>query len=178
MMIHQITAQAGADRRPMRVGRGRSGKRGKTCGRGQKGGQSRAGGGSPFLHIGGSMPLFRRAPMRGFNNYNFRVEYEPVNLGTLSERFAKGEKVDGPALAKAGLISKAGARVKILGSGELSHALQITAHAASESAKAAIEKAGGKLTLLTDKPASVKWREKRNSVKKARLAASKSRKPA
>ena len=81
MMIHEITAIAGAHKRRIRVGRGESSGRGKTSGRGTKGGYSRTGGGPAFGSEGGNMPLFRRLPKRGFNNNYFAQRFSVVNVG-------------------------------------------------------------------------------------------------
>lgn len=172
MMIHEITAEAGPHRRRTRVGRGESSGLGKTCGKGNKGCQARAGGGVRPLYIGGAQPLFRRAPMRGFNNFNFRTEYEVVNVGDLAERFNDGATIDAALLEKQGLIRCRESLVKVLGGGEMKKKLKITAHAASESATAAIEKAGGSLSIVARRDAAANWRAKRNSAKKARAAKS------
>ena len=83
MMIHEITAQAGAHKKRMRVGRGESSGHGKTCGRGTKGSGARAGGAIHVGSEGGNMPLFRRLPKRGFNNNAFRQRFNIVNVGDL-----------------------------------------------------------------------------------------------
>ena len=83
MMIHEITAQAGAHKKRIRVGRGESSGHGKTCGRGTKGSGARAGGGIHLGSEGGNMPLFRRLPKRGFNNNAFRQRFNIVNVGDL-----------------------------------------------------------------------------------------------
>ncbi|MFO0840037.1 MAG: 50S ribosomal protein L15 [Phycisphaerae bacterium] len=164
MMNHDITTQAGARRRRKRVGRGQSSGLGKTGGRGNKGMQSRAGHGPHPLHEGGAFPLFRRTPKRGFNNFNFRVEYDVVNLDTLAESFENGAKVDAEALKARGLLG--GTRpIKILGRGALDKKLNVHADAASASAKSAIEKAGGSLTLAQRSDAAALAKAKRNSAK-------------
>lgn len=171
MMIDQITQLAGARKRRKRVGRGESSGMGKTCGRGNKGNQSRSGGGARPLYEGGAMPLFRRLRKRGFSNYNFRTEYQVVNLATLEECFNAGDRVDVDALRKLHLVGRADAPVKILGAGELTKKLTCEVHAASGSAKAAIEKAGGALKLIAARDSAALWKAKRNTVSKATPAA-------
>lgn len=167
MLLHELTAAAGANKRPKRVGRGEGSGHGKTCGRGTKGCYARAGGGVDPLYEGGQMPLFMRVSKRGFSNFHFRTEYEVVNLADLAARFSENETVDAAALLKHRLVRSRSSRVKILGVGALKHRLKVEAHAASESAKLAIEKAGGSLTLLPVKDAASQWRAKRGSAKKA-----------
>lgn len=124
-----------------RVGRGTSSGHGKTCCRGTKGQKSRAGGTKGGHFEGGQTPLYRRLPKkRGFSNYPFRIVYEVINVADL-EKF---NGVAGPKqFAEAGMI-KAGKRVKILGDGKLTKALEVTAHAFSKKAQEIIEKAQGK----------------------------------
>jgi large subunit ribosomal protein L15 len=93
------------------------------------------------------MPLQRRLPKRGFKNY-MRVEYEVVNLRDITERFADGDEVNPESLAAKNLVARKTSKVKILANGELSFAVEVSAHAASAKAKEMIEKAGGTLTLL------------------------------
>ena len=92
------------------------------------------------------MPLIRRIPKRGFNNANFKTKFAVVNLGALNA-FDNGATIDEQVLLKAGVIRRPYDQIKILGSGDLKKKLTITANKASETAKAAIEKAGGSLTL-------------------------------
>jgi len=114
----------------------------KTCGRGQKGQLSRSGGGRPYVGFeGGQTPLYRRLPKRGFNNRN-RVEYVPVNLTALNQ-FEDGTEVTPALLVETGLVKKSSDLVKILGGGELTKKLNVTAHKFSQSAVAAISSAGG-----------------------------------
>lgn len=93
------------------------------------------------------MPLFRRMPKRGFNNAEFRTTFAVVNLGALNEAFDEGAVVDEASLVAASLIRKPYDGVKVLGTGALSKKLNVTVNKASASAKAAIEKVGGTLTL-------------------------------
>lgn len=127
-----------------RVGRGTSSGHGKTCGRGTKGQKSRSGGTKGKRFEGGQTPLYRRLPKkRGFKNYPFRVEFVAINISDL-EKFSG--KVGIPELIHSGLV-KDGEKVKILGNGKLSKALEVSANAFSKSAKVAIEKSGGKAVI-------------------------------
>ena len=129
-----------------RVGRGMGSGMGKTSTRGHKGQRSRSGSRMMRGFVGGQMPLHRRLPKRGFTNI-FRTEYEVVNLGRLAE---VGEREITPeVLRKAGVVSSRNALVKILGSGEVSAAITVHAHKFSKSAQEKIEKAGGKIQVLT-----------------------------
>ena len=129
-----------------RVGRGMGSGLGKTSTRGHKGQRSRSGSRMMRGFEGGQMPLHRRLPKRGFTNI-FRTEYEVVNLGRLAE---VGEREITPeVLRKAGVVSSRNALVKILGSGEVSAAITVHAHKFSKSAQEKIEKAGGKIQVLT-----------------------------
>ena len=143
MLISDVLKKAGRKQRRKRVGRGQGSGSGKTAGRGHKGLQSRAGGRQRILSEGGQMPLFRRLPKRGFNNANFRTEYQVVNVGVLNERFENGATVTPELLRDAGLIHHVGDPVKILGTGELTKKLEVEATAFSKSASDKIVKAGG-----------------------------------
>ena len=143
MKLHELKNVPGAVHRRKIVGRGEGSGRGKTSGRGGKGQTARSGGSIRPGFEGGQMPLYRKLPHRGFNNYNHRVEYAVVNVGDLARLDAAVTEVDAAALAAAGLIRRGETRVKVLADGELARALKITAAKFSESAKAKIEKAGG-----------------------------------
>ena len=143
MKLHDLKPAAGAKHRAKRVGRGIGGKGGKTAGRGTKG-QGARNTVSPGFE-GGQTPLHRRMPKaKGFNN-PFRVEYSPVNLDQIA---ATGEAAVNPeVLVAKGLVRK-DTFVKVLGRGELTGKVDVTAHAVSKTAEAAITKAGGTVTLL------------------------------
>jgi large subunit ribosomal protein L15 len=143
MKLHELKNVKGAVHRKKRVGCGEGSGHGKTSGRGGKGQTARSGGSIRPGFEGGQMPLYRKLPHRGFNNYNHRVEMAVLNVGDLASLDAKIKEVDATALAAAGLIRGGETSVKILGDGELSRALKVTAAKFSESAKAKIEKAGG-----------------------------------
>ncbi|MFY9923337.1 MAG: 50S ribosomal protein L15 [Opitutaceae bacterium] len=144
MRLHELKNVAGAIHRKKRVGCGEGGGHGKTSGRGGKGQTARSGSSIRPGFEGGQMPLYRKLPHRGFNNYEFRTEVAVVNLRDLAGLDASVTDVDAVALAKAGLIRSGEKAVKVLGDGEITRALNITAAKFSESAKAKIEKAGGK----------------------------------
>lgn len=143
MKLHELKNVAGAVHRKKRVGCGEGGGHGKTSGRGGKGQTARSGGSIRPGFEGGQMPLYRKLPHRGFNQAAFRVEPVVVNIGDLARLADSVSEVDAKVLAEAGLIRKDEALVKVLGDGEISRALKITATKFSESAKAKIEKAGG-----------------------------------
>ena len=147
MMIHEITAKVGAHKKRKRVGRGPGSGTGKTAGRGHKGAGSRSGYSNTGAHEGGQMPLFRRVAKRGFSNAQFRTEYSIVNLKALDARFEDGAEVNPDMLVKVGLIRSTKLPVKVLGEGELSKKLDITAAKFSKSASEKIEKAGGSVTV-------------------------------
>lgn len=139
--LDNLSPAPGSKRSKKRVGRGRGSGRGKTSGRGHKGQKSRSGYSRRFGFEGGQMPLVRRIPKRGFHN-RFRTEYQVVNLRDLERVFADGDTVDVETLRGRGLASGR-EPVKILGSGELTKKLTVTADRFSRSAQEKIEAAGG-----------------------------------
>ena len=143
MRLHTLKNVKGAVHRRKRVGCGEGGGHGKTSGKGGKGQTARSGGSIRPGFEGGQMPLYRKLPHRGFNNYNFRTSYAVVNVGDLAKLDASVTEVNIDALVKAGLIRADGALLKVLGDGEISRALKVTANKFTGSAKAKIEKAGG-----------------------------------
>lgn len=143
MRLHNLSNVKGATHRRKRVGCGEGGGHGKTSGRGGKGQTARSGGGIRIGFEGGQMPLFRKLPIRGFNNKNFRTEYETVNLGEFSKLDDSVTEVDREVLAMAGLVRMNDKPLKILGEGDLTKAFKIKAVKFSGSAKEKIEKAGG-----------------------------------
>jgi large subunit ribosomal protein L15 len=146
MDLHTLKPRPGSKHRVKRLGCGESSGHGKTSGKGHKGQKARSGGSIRLGFEGGQMPLLRRMPKRGFNNANFKTKFAVVNLDALNA-FEDGSTVDEQTLLAAGVIRRPYDQVKILGSGELTKKLTITANKASETAKAAIEKSGGTLTL-------------------------------
>jgi large subunit ribosomal protein L15 len=147
MLNHEITSVAGKHKSRRRVGRGTGSGHGKTSGRGHKGGGSRAGSTSVTLHEGGQMPLFRRLPKRGFSNYKFAIRCEIVNVSQL-ERFQDGADVGIEQLSDAGLVDSSKSKIKILGKGDLTKKLQVTAHKFSKTAEQKIVASGGMAQII------------------------------
>lgn len=147
MLNHEITSVAGKHKHRRRVGRGTGTGRGKTCGRGHKGSGSRAGSTSVTLYEGGQMPLFRRLPKRGFSNYKFAIRCEIVNISQL-ERFEDGADVGVEQLSSVGLIDSTKSKIKILGKGDLTKRLQVTAHKFSKAAEQKIVASGGAVKVI------------------------------
>ena len=148
MKLHELTPAAGSKNREKRIGRGEGSGHGGTSTRGTKGAQSRCGYSRKLGCEGGQMPIQRRLPKFGFTNPN-RVEYKAINvsfLQTLAEKLNVA-KVDVELLRAAGLAGK-NELVKILGNGELTAALEVSANAFSKSAVAKIEAAGGKAITI------------------------------
>jgi len=145
MKLHELKSQDGRKRRN-RVGRGMSSGNGKTSGRGHKGQKARSGGGTRVGFEGGQMPLFQRLPKRGFTNIN-RKEYAIVNLEALV-RFEDGTEITPELLLEEGVVSNLKAGIKILGKGSVENKLTVKAHKFSQSAKDAIEAAGGKTEVI------------------------------
>jgi large subunit ribosomal protein L15 len=143
--LSKLAKPEGATRDKVRLGRGVGSGLGKTSGRGQKGQYARTRGFKPHFE-GGQTPIQRRLPKRGFNN-PFSTVVAEVNVGDL-EIFAAGAKVDEKSLKAHGLVKGRFDRIKILGSGELSKAVTVTAHAFSKAAAEKIQKAGGKVVLV------------------------------
>jgi large subunit ribosomal protein L15 len=143
MKLSDLSPAPGSRRSRKRVGRGPGSGNGKTAGRGHKGQKSRSGYSKRAGFEGGQMPLVRRVPKRGFTNI-FRTEYEVVNVGRLE---GLAGQVTPEGLATAGLV-KAGRLVKILGDGELTTALEVSAHKFSRAAREKIEAAGGSCEVI------------------------------
>ena len=149
MRIEDLRPAPGSTKKRKRLGRGRSSGTGKTSGKGNKGQNARSGGGVRPGFEGGQMPLYRRLPKRGFVPYGGKDEYAIVNLKDLAARFGAGSVVDPDSLLQARLIKKADRRaVKVLGDGDLGHALTVRAHKISESARTKVEAAGGRVEVL------------------------------
>src|SRR5512144_2432294 len=147
MRLHDLKPRPGAKHRRKRLGQGESSGHGKTSGRGGKGQTARSGSSIRIGFEGGQMPLIRRIPKRGFNNTRHETVYLPVNLESLNG-FEDGAAVDEAALRSLGLANGRQLGIKILGKGELTRKLTVTAHAFSASAKAKIEAKGGTCELL------------------------------
>jgi large subunit ribosomal protein L15 len=144
--LHNMRTRPGSKHRVKRLGCGESSGHGKTSGKGHKGQKARSGGSIRLGFEGGQMPLIRRLPKRGFNNAAFHKNYAIVNLSDLAS-FKEGTIVNEQILRDAKLLRGNGAGLKILGDGELKHALTIEADKISTSAREKIEKAGGSVTL-------------------------------
>ncbi|PWU19066.1 MAG: 50S ribosomal protein L15 [Verrucomicrobia bacterium] len=146
MRLHDLRPRPGAKHRRKRLGQGESSGHGKTSGRGGKGQTARSGSSIRIGFEGGQMPLIRRIPKRGFNNTRHQTRYLPVNLDALN-RFDDGARVDEAVLRGAGLANGAHG-IKILGTGDLSRKLIVSAHAFSASAKTKIEAKGGTCEII------------------------------
>lgn len=144
--LHQLQPAKGSKRARRRVGRGDGSGTGTTAGKGNKGQNAR--GGAPYLFEGGQLPLIKRLPyMRGFTSRN-RVEYLPVSLSQLDELFEAGDDVSPEILLGRRVVRRKQELVKVLGGGDLSKKLNVTAHAFSKTARDKIEKAGGTVTVI------------------------------
>jgi large subunit ribosomal protein L15 len=156
MRLHQLADRKGARKRRLRIGRGIGSGIGKTGGRGGKGQTARSG-----VRIkgfeGGQMPLHRRLPKRGFKNTSFARKLNEVNLGKIQAAIEAGKldatgTIDAEALVKAGVLRRAKDGIRLLGSGELKSKVAFSVWRASKSAVAAVERAGGSVTILAPRP--------------------------
>lgn len=150
MRLHNLKPRPGSKHRVKRLGIGESSGHGKTSGKGHKGQKARSGGSIRLGFEGGQMPLIRRLPKRGFNNAAFHKTYAIVNLDALNA-FSAGTEINEALLRERKLIRGNVAGLKILGDGELKHALKIEADKVSVSAREKIESAGGSVTLREGK---------------------------
>lgn len=150
MKVHDLYPAEGAHKRKKRVGRGIAAGQGKTAGRGTKGQGARQGPEVRPYFEGGQLPLVRKIPFaRGVGFFNpYHVEFLPVNLAQLAERFESGAVVSPETLAAVGLIKSETDLVVVLGQGELDRPLTIRVHRVSASARAKVEAAGGTVELL------------------------------
>ena len=146
MKLHELKPAEGSAKAAWRKGRGAGSGNGKTAGKGHKGQNARSGGGVRPGFEGGQLPLYRKLPKRGFNNYRFAKVYAIVNVAALNV-FEDGAVVDAAALLEKKIIRKELDGVKILGNGELSKKLTVKASVFSASAKEKIEAAGGKIEV-------------------------------
>jgi large subunit ribosomal protein L15 len=151
-ILSNLAPAPGSTKKMKRIGRGQGSGHGGTSTRGHKGAGSRSGSGKRAWFEGGQMPLVRRIPKRGFFS-PFREEFQVVNLVSLSKLAEGGALQNGivtpEVLAKHGVIRKADAKVKILGTGDITAKLEVTAHAFSKTAAEKIEKAGGKVQSIS-----------------------------
>jgi len=148
MRLHELINSNGSNRPKRRLGKGEGNGHGKTCGRGHKGSKARSGYSIQPGFEGGQMPLYRKLPKRGFSNFKFHKGFAIVNLGDLDRLGDEVKEVDRAALVKAGLVRDNSLPLKVLGDGEITTALKVTASRFSATAKAKIEAAGGE--ALTD----------------------------
>lgn len=177
MKLNELSASPGAVKTKLRVGRGIGTGKGKRSGRGDKGQKSRSGVSIKGFE-GGQMPFYRRLPKRGFVNI-FRKEYDVVNIGSLQKAVDGGvldgkKTIDQAALKACGLARGRSAGVRVLAKGEISVALQIDVAGASKTAVAAIEKAGGKITVHVIKAVDTESKKKRTDKKAAKAKKAKS----
>ncbi len=150
MRLHDLKPRPGAKHRRKRLGQGESSGHGKTSGRGGKGQTARSGSSIRIGFEGGQMPLIRRIPKRGFNNARHATTYIPVNVESLNA-FDDGARVDEAALRSLGIANGKGSGIKILGDGEVTKKLSVSAHKFSASAKAKIEAKGGTCEVVSAK---------------------------
>jgi large subunit ribosomal protein L15 len=150
MRLHDLKPRPGAKHRTKRLGQGESSGHGKTSGRGGKGQTARSGSSIRIGFEGGQMPLIRRIPKRGFNNARHGTRFLPVNVESLNV-FEDGARVDETALRSVGLANGRADGIKILGEGEVTKKLSVSAHAFSASARAKIEAKGGTCEVLASK---------------------------
>ncbi len=174
MRLNEIQENPGAAKRKVRVGRGIGSGVGKTGGRGVKGQKSRSGVAIQAFE-GGQMPLYRRLPKRGFRKWR-QKDFNELNIGVLQSfieagRIDASKPLDLASLVEAGILRRSKDGLRILGEGDLSTAITIKAHYATPSARAAIEKSGGSITLIEKKvlPDDEKKRAK-TAAKKARAS--------
>jgi large subunit ribosomal protein L15 len=166
MNLHEVHKGIHKHKKSRRIGRGIGSGRGKTSGKGHKGQIARAGYKALTIWQGGGSPLVRRIPKRGFTNI-FGAEVVALNVGDLDELFEAGATITPEVLKEKGLLKRRYDQLKILGDGELTKKLSISAHRFSASAKEKIEKAGGTATVL---PGKTTVAEKKKAKAKAAKA--------
>jgi len=145
--LNSLRPAKGSTHKKKRVGRGPGSGLGKTAARGEKGQKSRSGYSRKIGFEGGQMPLHRRLPKRGFTNI-FKKQWVEISLAALESHFAADDEINPEVLHKRGLIKKAKHDVVVLGTGELSKALKVSAHRFTKSAREKIEKAGGAVVQI------------------------------
>ena len=143
MKLDELKPAKGSTKNTKRLGRGPGTGWGRTSGRGNKGAGQRSGNKKRAWFEGGQMPLLRRLPKRGFSNYGFRKEFQIVNLSTLE--LLNVNKIDATILAENGVVKSAYQPIKILGDGEITKSIEVSANSFSKTAIEKIEKAGGKV---------------------------------
>lgn len=159
MMLHDVHQGITRYKKRKRVGRGPGSGHGKTCGRGHKGQKSRAGFSRKASFQGGAMPLVRRVPKRGFHN-QFALTVATVNVSDLEKAFEEGGEVTPQSLREHSLAKSRYDVLKVLGDGELTKRLKVSAHRFSKTAREKIEKAGGEVVELPGKTPVVKNKQR------------------
>jgi large subunit ribosomal protein L15 len=147
LSLNNLHPAKGSTHKKKRVGRGPGSGLGKTAGRGEKGQKSRSGYSSKTGFEGGQMPLHRRLPKRGFTNI-FKKQWIEVSLEALEKNFSADDEITPDVLHNRGIIKKAKHDIVVLGNGEVSKALKVSAHRFTRSAREKIEKAGGAVTVI------------------------------
>jgi large subunit ribosomal protein L15 len=161
MRLDEVNRGIRKNKKRKRVGRGPGSGHGKTCGRGEKGQKSRAGWSQHPTFQGGAMPMVRRIPKRGFNN-RWALVVATVNVKDLETNFDAGDEVTPESLREHSLAKGRYDLLKVLGNGELTKSLTVSAHRFSKTAAEKIEKAGGKVVVLPGKtPVAEKVRQKK-----------------
>ena len=147
LSLNNLHPAKGSTHRKKRLGRGPGTGLGKTSGRGEKGQKSRSGYSMKIGFEGGQMPLHRRLPKRGFTNI-FKKKWIEVSLAALEKAFAENDEVTPELMHRRGIIKKAKHDIVVLGNGDVSKSLKVSAHRFTRSAREKIEKAGGAVTVI------------------------------
>jgi large subunit ribosomal protein L15 len=148
LTLKELKPKEGSKRGTKRIGRGTGSGWGTTSGRGNNGQKARRGYNKKLYFEGGQTPITRRLPKRGFNNFNFKVNYQIVNVGDIQKIESNVKDIDAQWLFENGLIHSKEKPVKILGNGDLSKVIEIKAHAFSQTARDKIEKVKGKAEVI------------------------------
>lgn len=167
MNLHEVNKGVEKHKKRARIGRGVGSGHGKTSGKGHKGQKAMAGWQAKSIFSGGGTPLIRRIPKRGFNNVSFAVNVFAVNVGDLEELFEAGQDVNPEVLRVKNAAKGVYDELKILGDGELTKKLSVTAHRFSKAAKEKIEKAGGTCVLIPGKVTVAEKKAKKKAEDKA-----------
>jgi large subunit ribosomal protein L15 len=162
LALNNLKKPAGSTHKKKRIGRGPGSGLGKTSGKGHKGQKSRSGYSAKIGFEGGQMPLQRRLPKRGFTNI-FKKQWLEISLAKLEENFSAGDEITPEILHERGLIKKAKHDLVVLGTGNFSKALKISAHRFTAGAKKKIEAAGGTMTEIAQKPTFNSQKDKRSA---------------
>ncbi|MBC7932196.1 MAG: 50S ribosomal protein L15 [Rubrivivax sp.] len=147
MGLNNLRPAKGSTHKKKRVGRGPGSGLGKTAGRGNKGQKSRSGYSGKIGFEGGQMPLQRRLPKRGFTNI-FKKQWIEVTLATLDERFESGDEITPETMHSRGVVAKGKRDIVVLGTGELTKSLTVSAHRFTKGARKKIEDAGGTVNVI------------------------------